>query len=100
VGGWVRDALLGVLRWGERGVTLGNNEFMGIGGDRKERERERERERWEEIRWGYNSFGIRCLLYDMWVGDKTYDSLNCIISLNILWIMLFYLFYCVKKIQG
>jgi hypothetical protein len=25
-------------------VTLGNNEFMGIGGDRKERERERERE--------------------------------------------------------
>jgi len=45
VGGWVRDALLGVLRWGERGVTLGNNEFMGIGGDRKERERERERER-------------------------------------------------------
>jgi hypothetical protein len=26
-------------------VTLGNNEFMGIGGDRKERERERERER-------------------------------------------------------
>jgi len=26
-------------------VTLGNNEFMGIGGDREERERERERER-------------------------------------------------------
>jgi hypothetical protein len=25
-------------------VTLGNNEFMGIGGDRKERERERERD--------------------------------------------------------
>jgi len=26
-------------------VTLGNNEFMGIGGDREERERERKRER-------------------------------------------------------
>ena len=26
-------------------MTLGNNEFMGIGGDREEREREKEREK-------------------------------------------------------